>query len=156
MTRENRFASVYKAGAASLVRTSRVARDAGSLIKGRSTSSSIGAVSERRPDPLVFAARFLFRRMRRPVDAEMPEVVETDGDRAAALIEGRVQIHAQARDGRSFDRIVRRGSTAPSRRCSASASAPVRNSHSARCSSSAKVSSCRRSQRPPATAPRRR
>src|SRR5882757_416746 len=32
------------------------------------------------------------------------------------------------------------------RRCSASASAPVRNSHSPRCSSSAKVSSCRRSQ----------
>ena len=39
----------------------------------------------------------------------MPEVVETDGDRAAALIEGRVQIHAQARDGRSFDRICGAG-----------------------------------------------
>ena len=35
----------------------------------------------------------------------MPEVVETDVDRAVALIEGRVQIHAQACDGRSLDRI---------------------------------------------------
>src|SRR5712675_2360253 len=53
------------------------------------------AAPELRPDPLVFAPRFLFRRMWRPVDAEMPEVVETDGNGAAALIEGRVQIRAQ-------------------------------------------------------------
>ena len=32
-------------------------------------------------------------------------IIETDGDRAGALIEGHVQIHAQARDGRSLDRI---------------------------------------------------
>ena len=38
----------------------------------------------------------------------MPEVVETDGDRAAALTERRVQIHAQARDGRSLDRVAAR------------------------------------------------
>ena len=37
------------------------------------------------------------------------EIVETDIDRAVALIEGRVQIHAQARHGRSFDRRLRRG-----------------------------------------------
>jgi len=43
--------------------------------------------------------------MRRPLDAEMPEEIETDSDRAGALIEGHVQIHAQARDGRSLDRI---------------------------------------------------
>ena len=43
--------------------------------------------------------------MRRPVDAQMPEVVETDGDGAAALTEGRVQIHAQARDRGAFHRI---------------------------------------------------
>jgi hypothetical protein len=71
-----------------------VARDAGSLIKGRSIRDSI-----------VFASRFLFRRMRRPVDAQMPEVVETDGDAAAALIEGLVQIQAQACDSGAFQRI---------------------------------------------------
>ena len=67
------------------------------------------AAAELRPDPLVFAARFLFRRMRRPVDAQMPEVVETDGNGAAALIEGRVQIHAQARDRGSLHRICGAG-----------------------------------------------
>src|SRR5882757_10697328 len=39
----------------------------------------------------------------------MPEVVETDGNGAAALIEGRVQIYAQARDRGSFDRICGAG-----------------------------------------------
>src|ERR1700731_813573 len=43
--------------------------------------------------------------MSRPVDAQMPEVVETDGDRAVALIEGRIHIHPQARDRRSFDGV---------------------------------------------------
>ena len=66
-------------------------------------------LAELRPDPLVFAARFLFRRMRRPLDAQMPEVVETDGNGAAALIECRVQIHAQARDRGSFHRICGAG-----------------------------------------------
>ena len=53
--------------------------------------------------------RFLFRRMRRPLDAQMPEVFETDGNRAAALIECHVQIHAQARDRRAFDSRGRAG-----------------------------------------------
>ena len=57
------------------------------------------AASELRPDPLVFASRLLVRRMRRPVDAQMPQVVQTHGNGTAALIEGRVQINAQARDG---------------------------------------------------------
>ena len=35
----------------------------------------------------------------------MPEVVEAVGNGAAALIEGRVQIHAQARDRGAFQRI---------------------------------------------------
>src|SRR5262252_7245823 len=43
--------------------------------------------------------------MRRPLDAEMSEEIETDGYRAGALIESHVQIHAQTRDGRSLDRI---------------------------------------------------
>src|ERR1700756_4090127 len=51
------------------------------------------------PDPLVFPPSFLCCGMRRPFNAQMSEVVETDGDRAA-LIDGRVQVHAQARDGR--------------------------------------------------------
>ena len=33
----------------------------------------------------------------------MPEIVETDGDRAAALIEGRVQIRPQAGDAGAFE-----------------------------------------------------
>ena len=34
----------------------------------------------------------------------MSEVVETDSNRAAALIEGRADIHVQARDDGLFDR----------------------------------------------------
>ena len=49
---------------------------------------------------------------------------------------------------------LRRGPTAPSGARSASVSAPVRNSHSARFSSSAKFSSCRRAQ--PSSAQQRR
>jgi hypothetical protein len=58
------------------------------------------ATPELRPDPLVFASRLGFRRMRRPVDARASQVVQTDSNRSVALIEGRVQIHAQARDSR--------------------------------------------------------
>ena len=39
----------------------------------------------------------------------MPEVVETDGDRAAALIERHVKVDPQARDARSIDRICGAG-----------------------------------------------
>src|SRR5271166_4405016 len=35
----------------------------------------------------------------------MPEILETDCDRTAGLIERRVQIHAQAGDSRPFERI---------------------------------------------------
>src|SRR4029450_4467156 len=57
-----------------------------------------------RPDPLIFASRFLVGRVRRPLDAQMPEVVETDSDRAVALTECRVEIHTQAGDVGAFDR----------------------------------------------------
>src|ERR1700733_7140552 len=57
------------------------------------TQSFDRAASELRPYPVVFASRFLYRRMRRPVDAQMPEVVETNGNGAAALIERRIKIH---------------------------------------------------------------
>src|SRR5258707_13762299 len=42
ITRQARLASVYMAAANTLVRTFRVAREDGSVIRGRSTSSSIG------------------------------------------------------------------------------------------------------------------
>jgi hypothetical protein len=38
--------------------------------------------------------------VRRPFDAEMPEVIDTDLNRAIALIKSRVHIYAQARDAR--------------------------------------------------------
>ena len=60
------------------------------------------AAADLRPDPLVFAPCFLFGRVRRPVNAEMPEIVETDGDGTVALIEGHVQICPQAGDCGSF------------------------------------------------------
>src|ERR1700738_4413837 len=63
------------------------------------------AAPELGPDPLVFASRFLVFRMRRPVDAQMSEVIEPDGNGAAALIESRVQIYPQASDRSSFYRI---------------------------------------------------
>src|SRR5271170_3574254 len=43
--------------------------------------------------------------MRRPLDAQIPQVIETDGDSAAGLSEGYVQINAQAGDGRLLDRL---------------------------------------------------
>ena len=62
------------------------------------------AGAELGPDPLILAPSLVFRRVRRPVDAQVAEIVETDCDRAAALIQGRVKIHLQARDAGSFDR----------------------------------------------------
>src|SRR5260370_13961548 len=44
------------------------------------------AAAELRPDSVVFAPCFLFRGVWRPIDAQMPEIVETDGDGTAALI----------------------------------------------------------------------
>src|SRR5689334_3487218 len=60
------------------------------------------AIAEPGPDELVFPSYFLLARMRRPVDAELTKVVETDGDGAPALGEAGVNIHAEARDGRAF------------------------------------------------------
>jgi hypothetical protein len=37
------------------------------------------------------------------------QVAEKDSKRPVALIEGRVQIHAQARDSRQFDRVYSAG-----------------------------------------------
>ena len=62
------------------------------------------AGAELGPDPLILAPSLVFRRVRRPVDAEVTEIVETDRDRAATLIQGHVKIHLQARDAGSLDR----------------------------------------------------
>src|SRR5215831_8718511 len=48
------------------------------------------AAPELGPDPLVFSFCFLFCWMQRTFNAQMSEVVEADGNRAIALIEGRV------------------------------------------------------------------
>ena len=45
--------------------------------------------------------------MRRPLDTQMTQVIETHLDRAIALIERRVHVTVQAGDGRSVDRIHR-------------------------------------------------
>ncbi len=54
------------------------------------------AVPELPPDPLVFLPDLLSRRMRRPLDADPPQVVEADLDGAVAPAEGHEEIHPQA------------------------------------------------------------
>src|SRR4051812_35895151 len=62
------------------------------------------AGAELGPDPLILAPSLVFRRVRRPVNGELSEIVKTDWDRAAGLIQGQVKIDLQARDAGSFDR----------------------------------------------------
>jgi hypothetical protein len=62
-------------------------------------------VADPRPGSVVFAPSVLFTWMRRQIDTYIPQVVEPDGDRAPALIEGQVHVHAQARDPRLLDGI---------------------------------------------------
>ena len=85
-TMANRFASVTLAGGPSLVRTSIVAERCRVAHQRQLDDVLDLAAAELGPDPLVFASRFVFCRMRRPVDAEMPEVVETHRDGTSALI----------------------------------------------------------------------
>ena len=61
------------------------------------------------PNLFVFAQHFRFRRVQRPIDTQMPEIIEADGNGAAALIEDRVQIDTQARDRRAFHRLCGAG-----------------------------------------------
>ena len=63
------------------------------------------AISERGPDALVLAARFRLGGMRRPVDPDMPQALQSHGDCALARPEHRVQIHTPACDGASLDRV---------------------------------------------------
>ena len=66
------------------------------------------------PDPRVLASRLLFRRMGRPIDAQMPKKIQTNRDSAAALIESCVEISEQASDAGTFRRRWRRESRAKS------------------------------------------
>ena len=114
LTSENSFASVYVGRRPrACVRISRVASEAGSLIKGSSTSSSIVRL------PSCDQIRSYSRRACSSVgcgDQSMPRwrrIVETDGDGAVALIEGHVKIHPQTRDAWLVRPSFRRGPTAP-------------------------------------------
>src|SRR6267378_3961959 len=102
MARAWRLASVRNAGGPILVSTSIVARDAGSVIRGRSIKSSIMRLPSCE-DALVFAAHVFIRRTRGPFDPQMPEVVESGGDGSAALPHSCVQIRPQAGDRSTFD-----------------------------------------------------
>src|SRR6202051_4192845 len=99
MTRQARFASVYLAAANTLVRTSRVARQTGSVIMGRSMSSSIGRI------PSCDQIRSYSRRASSSVgcgDQWMPkfaEAIETDGYGARVSTHGRVQVDVRAHNG---------------------------------------------------------
>ena len=62
-----------------------------------------GPASELRPDTIVFAPRFILRRMRGPVDTKVPKEIETHGDGARVLSERRVEIGTQAHDRGSLN-----------------------------------------------------
>ena len=64
------------------------------------------------PDPLVFLPYLVVRRVRRPVDADAPEVFEACLDSAVAFIQARVEFRLQAGDGGAVDQVPRRGATA--------------------------------------------
>src|ERR1700722_10877527 len=67
------------------------------------------AAPELRPDPIVFTSHLLVCRMRRPIDTLTPEIVERDGNGAAALTQGEVQIDVQAGDRGAFHGICSAG-----------------------------------------------
>ena len=102
MTRQRKFSSVNKAGVTSEVRTSIVARATGSAIRGRSISASIGRSPSRRhirrirPAPRPSSDAPTRRR-------RAAQVLEADLDGAVASAEGRVEVDAQAGDGRQLD-----------------------------------------------------
>ena len=65
------------------------------------------ACAETRPDALVFVQCLFVCRMRRPLDSQMRQIFEAHFDGPLALIERRIDIHAQARHASSFDRVCR-------------------------------------------------
>src|SRR6516164_7536843 len=90
-------------------------------------------VSKLLPYPLIFLPHLVVRRVRRPIDTYAPEVFEAHLDGTVDPIQCDVEFHAQASDGIDS--------------CSSAArKSPLKNSHSARWNSSAKVSACRCSQ----------
>ena len=104
------------------------------------------AVAELAPHPRIFLPDILLRRMRRPMRRRCGA-----GSRDRHLTARSLRPRVMKRSTRSRVTVERSGRlmarhASSAKRASASPSSPVRNLHSARCSSSAKVSSCRRSQ----------
>src|SRR4029453_1900940 len=61
------------------------------------------AISNLAPHALVFLPDLLRRRVRRPLDTGMPQVLETCLNRAVAAAERREQLFLQLRDGSQVD-----------------------------------------------------
>src|ERR1700693_2996805 len=55
------------------------------------------------PNPLVFLSYLLLRRVRRPIDADPPEIFEGRLDCTVALIQDGVELRSEARDGGAID-----------------------------------------------------
>ena len=90
---------MIKAGEKVDWRTSIVARQSGSLTAGRSTSDSIGTVSERLPERRVLLGHLGVRRVWRPFDADLPQVAEGGLDGAGGAARGVKDIDLGAGDG---------------------------------------------------------
>src|SRR4029077_11855927 len=104
-TRHRRFTSMKWVGSSTTVRTSRVARQAWSVIRGQIHKRLDRSAPELSPNPLVFLPHLVLRRVRRPVDACAPEVFETHLDSTVALIQGGVEFRLQARDSGTVDEV---------------------------------------------------
>ncbi len=57
------------------------------------------------PDPLVFLAYLVIRRVCRPLDADLAQIIETYLDGAVAPVQGRVERQAQAGNGGQFHEL---------------------------------------------------
>jgi hypothetical protein len=51
------------------------------------------ATSEQQPNMIVLSSSLIFRRVLRPFDAKVSQVVKTNGDRAVEPVQDRVEIH---------------------------------------------------------------
>ena len=99
ITRQRRFSSVNKAGVTSDARTSMVPHATGSVMRGRSSSASIGRSPSCRHIRAYSCRTSSLVGMRRPIDADAAEVVEAGRDGAVASAEGHKQVDPQPSDG---------------------------------------------------------
>ena len=63
------------------------------------------AAADLLPHPLVLAPDLVLRRVRRPRDADVPQIVESHLDAPVAPVQGRVEVHLQAGDGREVEQV---------------------------------------------------